>query len=102
MHRHNEILILPRRTVQPEPKLNPRRAMCKLNLINLIVDILKLDRMNGLLGKIGITRLSMFVYHGVLMFITIVYISISCVLRVLCMLRCCEGKYHKSREHCCL
>ncbi|SYX09177.1 hypothetical protein C834K_0733 [Chlamydia poikilotherma] len=87
MHRHTKIPLLPIRAVQPVAALKneQNQVICKSNFLNFILEMLKLDRIYKFFSRIGLTRFSMFIYHAMLIFITVVYISISCVLHVLCM-----------------
>ncbi|AAP05453.1 hypothetical protein CCA_00711 [Chlamydia caviae GPIC] len=100
MHRHTKIPLVPVQAVEPVAALKNEQSqvVCKSNFLNFILEMLRLDRVYKFLSRIGLTRLSAFVYHAMLMFITVVYISISCVLYILCMHNPLEDKRKEHRK----
>lgn len=95
MHRYTKVPLLPIQSVQRicPLKIEHSLVICKSDFLNFILEMLKLNRLHKLLFRIGLMRMFTFVYHAMLMFITAVYISISCVLHVLCMCSPLEAKW---------
>ncbi len=94
MHRYTKVPLLPIQSAQRICPLKIEHSLvtCKSDFLNFILEMLKLDRWNKLLFRIGLTRMFTFVYHAMLMFITVVYISVSCILHILCMCSPLETK----------
>lgn len=94
MHRYTKVPLLPIQAVQRICPLKIEHSLvtCKSGFLHFILEMLKFGRLSKLLFRTGLMRMCAFVYHPMLMFMTVVYISISCVLHILCMCSPLEAK----------
>lgn len=64
----------------------PPSLICKLQFLHFLLEALRLNQAYKLLFRIGVVRLSMFILHCMLLWMSFVYLAASCVLHLLC---CC-------------